>query len=172
MGYTIKIGNAKPVFSKEDFPYLSANWEVEDIELPEAPAFPNDINNHKNERWPSYTVWDNFCKEVGLYKLFYGKYRRDEYGNEVEYDGLFTKSSHPGCIGITKEDADFVTEALNKYKENATLPPGFEGDEHWHDCDKAGCKPNYDYQLARLIWLEWWMQWAVKNCETPAIENS
>jgi hypothetical protein len=172
MGYTIKIGNAKPSFDESDFPYLMANWEVEDCELPDAPNFPNDINNNKNERWPSYSVWDDFTKKTGLYKFFYGKYKRVD-GIEIESDGLFEAAGHPGCIGITKENADFVTEALDKYKAQATLPPGFEVyDEHFHDCEKEGCKLNYDCHLARLIWLEWWMQWAVKNCEIPAIENS
>ena len=29
----------------------------------------------------------------------------------------------------------------------------------------------YDYQLARLLWLEWWVEWAIENAGRPAIEN-
>lgn len=166
MGYTIKIGNAVPSFDKDSFPELFSSWKVEDAELPEAPNFPNDVNNNRNERWPSYTVWDDFTKKTGLYEFFYSKYRR-EGDNEISQDGIFQASGSPGCIGITKENADFVTEKLEEYKKIATLPPGFEAyDEHEDN------EPRYDYHLARLIWIEWWMQWAVKNCETPAIENS
>jgi hypothetical protein len=153
MGYNFIVGNAVPKHSKDDFPELRASWQVEIVELPEAPSFPNDVANHSNYRSPTYSAWANFCRNTGLYEFFY-----DECGH--------LHARHPGCIGITKEDADFVTAALNRYRAKATLPPGFE--KGW---DHQG-PPNYDYDLARLIWLEWWMQWAVKYCETPAIENS
>ena len=64
------------------------------------------------------------------------------------------------------KDADFVTKKLNQYKEKAILPAGFEDDWNYEG------PPRYDYHLARLIWLEYWMQWAVKNCDTPAIWNT
>jgi hypothetical protein len=153
VGYNFAVGNAVPKHSKEDFPELYASWEVEGVEITDAPCFPNDVAKHTNYRSPSYTVWANFCRNTGLYEFFY-----DENGR--------LHAGHPGCIGITKEDADFVTAALNSYRAKSKLPPGFE--EDW---DYQG-PPNYDYDLARLMWLEWWMQWAVKNCETPAIENS
>jgi len=68
-------------------------------------------------------------------------------------------------MGITKDFADELMLALEMYKAKATLPPGFEAE--W-DYDGP---PNYDYSLARLIWLQWWVNWAITNCETPAISN-
>lgn len=153
MGYNFTVGNAVPEHSKEYFPELSARWHVEGAELPDAPHLPNDVAGHTNCRSPSYSVWADFCRSTGLYGLFY-----DEQGH--------LHAGHPGCIGITQEDADVVTAALSRYRAKSTLLPGFE--EGW---DYEG-PANYDYHLARLMWLEWWMQWAVKNCETPAIENS
>lgn len=153
MGYSITIGNAIPKHSKEDFPELYCSWEVERVLLENAPSFTNDVSGKSNSRSPSYTVWDDFCKIVGIHDLFF-----------KEYEGLM--AHHPGCVGITKEDADIVSAALAKYKLTATLPPGFE--EGWNYQGPA----NYDYALARLIWLDWWMRWAVENCETPAIQNS
>lgn len=163
MSYTIKVGNAEVVANKEDFPELRADWYVKEITLPEAPSLPNDeYTGQTNVRSPSYSGWSDFCEAVGLYDLFYD---RDE--------GFF--ANHPGCFGITQEAADLVTEALERYKATVTrnaarqnrepLPPGFDPDDH----DGA---PLYDPQYARLIWLEFWMQWAMKNCETPAIANS
>lgn len=156
MGYTIKIGNAVPFHSKEHFPTLSAGWEVEKIFLPDAPIFLNDPAENSNTRWPSYIVWHDFCIATGLYDLFY-------------YQGNL-RARHPGCIGIIQEDVNFVTAALTKYKAKATLPPGFEDEKFYFEEPFEG-PPNYDYHLARLMWLEWWMQWAFKNCETPAIQN-
>jgi hypothetical protein len=57
-----------------------------------------------------------------------------------------------------------VSLALERRQKKSTLPPGFEG---WGYEGPA----RYDYMLARLIWLDWWMRWALENCETPAIEN-
>lgn len=154
MGYTFTIGNAVPEFDKSDFPYLSARWTVKNASHPDAPTFPGDeMTGNGNARSPSYTVWSDFCRSVGLYDLFY-----DERGR--------LHASHPGCVGIDKDFADAVSAALAKYKSRATLPPGFESD--WAYEGPA----NYDYHLARLIWLDWWCRWAVENCETPAIENT
>ncbi len=164
MGYTIKIGNAVISGTKENFPELYASWNVQDVMLSEAPNFPNDVNNNRNERWPSYSVWDDFCKKTGLYKFFYGKYKRVG-DKEIEFDGIFTESGHPGCIGITNEHLEIVSDALLRYRKTSSLLPGFETHEY-------NGEANYDYHLARLIWLEWWMRWSIKNCETPAIENS
>lgn len=114
MGYTFKIGNAVPKSSKDDG-YLRAEWVVEPKSLDDAPIFPNDdMTGNGNDRSPSYSVWADFCRDAGIYDVFY-----DEA----------TKTS--------------------------TTPD--EG--------------KYDPYLARLIWLEWWMTWALDNCETPAIEN-
>lgn len=154
MGYTFTVGNAVPTSSKEDFPDLVASWEVDDVQLPGAPVFPgDDMTGNSNSRSPSYSVWPDFCRAVGLHEFFY-----DSMGH--------LRAGHPGCVGITQEDADLVSRALESYRAASNLPPGFETD--W-DYDGP---PNYDYHLARLIWLEWWMQWAVKNCETPAIQNT
>jgi len=154
MGYTFTIGNAKPEFSKDDFPYLSAGWSVERTSHPDAPTFPGDeMTGNGNDRSPSYSVWADFCRDVGLYDLFFTSRGHLHAG-------------HPGCVGIDAEFAGKVSEALSLRKATATLPPGFEVDWGYDG------PPNYDYHLARLIWLDWWCRWAVENCETPAIENT
>jgi len=152
MGYTIAIGNAITFFDKDDFPYLFSQWKVEGKTLENAPVFENDeMTGNSNSRSPSYSVWADFCRETGLYKLFLDK------------EGLMAE--HPGCKGITKDDAKFVSNALKKYQATAILPPGFEGFTYEGE-------PRYDYHLARLIWLEFWMSWAINNCEIPAIQNT
>ena len=149
MGYNIYIGNAVPEFDKSDFPYLSARWTVEAAEHPDAPDFSADncITKNTNRRFPSYGVWTDFTKWAGLHEMFYD-----------EHVGFLRP--HPGCCGITREQVEVVERALEQKKRSATLPAGFSD-----ACSK-------DHNLARLMWLAFWMRWAVDNCETPAIFNS
>jgi hypothetical protein len=152
MGYSITIGNAVPFFSK-DYDELYACWEVESATSDEAPTFINDqLTGNSNGRHPSYSAWSDFCRTTGLYDLFY-----------KEWEGLIHK--HPGCVMITEDDYAEVHNALEKYKKTATKPPGFDD---WRD---SADKIAYDPYLARLMWLDFWMRWALDNCETPAIHN-
>lgn len=132
MGYNITIGNAVPVFGKDYFPELNADWEVEGVTHENAPAF-GEPTDYTNQRWPSYTAWSGFVDDTGLREWHNEKFER-----------------HPGCVGLTAEDVEIVSNALTNY-----VP---QGEEDW----------NYN----RLVWLEYWVRWAVENCETPAIENS
>ena len=162
MGYTFTIGNAVPKFSKDDGE-LAAQWEVEPASSEFAPTFPNDeMTGNGNMRSPSYSTWNTFCKDTGIHNVFY-----DDRGNIT--------GGHPGCVMIKGSDMCLVREALARYRKIASLPPGFEGfpvfDEEtkeWKSADEG----KYDGYLARLIWLEWWMDWALANCETPAIQNT
>jgi len=162
MGYNITIGNAIPEFSKEDGE-LYACWVVEGACSNDAPTFPNDLmTGNTNSRSPSYTGWNDFCEESGLYDLFYRK-----------WEGLIY--NHPGCVPITQEHYQEVYNALERRKNKATKPPGFCCDSQWDKENKVWVtqdEDKYDYILARLMWLEYWMKWALENCETPAIQNT
>lgn len=152
MSYTFTIGNAVPEFSKDDG-YLSARWVVEDAKLDEAPQFPNDgMTGQTNSRSPAYSAWADFCRSAGIYDVFY-----DERGR--------LHAGHPGCELLTQDQYTRIKVALEIYQRNATLPPGFSD---WDGKDEG----KYDSTLARLLWLEFWMRWALANCETPAIQNT
>jgi hypothetical protein len=151
MGYTLKIGNAVPTFSKDDG-YLYAAWEVTNMSSTEAPVFPGDeTTGNTNSRSPSYTGWHDFSHATGLAELFYDK-----------YEGLLNQ--HPGCFMLTEEHGETVRQAVAQYPR--TLPPGFD------DGDTPGFSGKYDPHLARLLWLDYWVQWALKHCETPAFQNT
>lgn len=162
MGYTFSIGNAVPEFSKDDGE-LFARWVVEDATHPDAPTFPNDTaTGNSNSRSPSYSAWIGFCSEAGIYDLFY-----DARGHLL--------AGHPGCVMVTPNDLAKVREAREVRQKKATLPPGFEGYPEFNKDTQVWETPDegkYDATLARLIWLEWWMDWALKHCETPAIQNT
>jgi hypothetical protein len=68
------------------------------------------------------------------------------------HDLLFDKDrglmrEHPGCFQLTTEHLTEVQAALHTYSQ-------------------------HDYNMARLIWLEYWIRWALENCDSPAMENS
>jgi len=129
----------------------------------DAPTFPNDeMTRNTSSRSPSYSAWSDFCKAAGIYELFYD----DE-------DGLICP--HPGCKMLKPEHLLQVQAAVVRLKAAATKPPGFEGFPDFNPETKTWETPDegrYDYTLARALWLEFWMKWALENCETPAIENT
>lgn len=157
MGWKIKIGNATPVVTNDDYG-LQAYWDVEDVEVANAPAFPNDIAVKTNSRTPSYGVWREFCQKTGLYELF--------YNNE---SGLLEQNQT--VVKINEGHLEMIKSALKAYQAKATKPPGFSDyifDEETNgiihiDYDK------YDSTLARLLWLDFWFDWAISNCKIPAI---
>lgn len=165
MGYTLSIGNAK-VTSGSDYNELWARWDVEGTTHPDAPVFPNDaMTGNSNMRSPCYSTWHELAQEAGLQKLF--------YGNDEE-DGLL--QHHPGCAPLTEAHHTEVLAALARWQAKATKPPGFDNIMHIYDIEKkewiSEGEVLHDSMLARLIWTEWWMRWALDNCETPAFENS
>lgn len=145
MGYNIYIGNAEPYFEIEG-DELIAGWTVHVVRNEAAPAFPGDeMSHHANLRFPSYSAWAGMAREAGLTAFFFD-----------EETGLFRK--HPGCFKISNEHLAQVVEAEERLRSTNKLPPGF-GD-------------GYDCELARVMWMRWWMEWALANCEVPAIYNS
>ena len=162
MSYNIIIGNAEPDFGS-DCGELYAQWIVKERENEDAPKFPNDeLTGKSNGRYPGYSQWSGFCKICGLHDLFFDK-----------WEGLMVP--HPGCKIINRDHYQQVVDALEKWKITSTLPPGFGKDPVFNDQSQDWEYPDsdkYDPILARLIWLEYWMKWALENCKIPAIYNS
>ena len=78
----------------------------------------------------------------------------EEAGNEK---GLVEQ--HPGVCAINQADADFITDKLTEFRAmNPDVAEGLADDK--------------SQTLKLLVWLEFWMRWAVENCEYPAIGNS
>ena len=162
MGYDIYIGCGRPEHTTE-YCQLSARWVVDGVVHDEAPTFPHDsMTGQGNGRHPSYSGWSDFCREAGLYELFFDK-----------NDGLL--ASHPGCEMIQEHHVAKIKKALSRWQKTATKPPGFAGFGKFNEETKEWETPDeekYDPILARLIWLDYWMTWALETCEVPAIQNT
>jgi hypothetical protein len=164
MGYNIVIGNAEVEAEWVNPEYVddgpSASWVVKVRSEETSPYFSD--SGHFNERSPTYSGWEDFTRKVGLYDWFYNK----ETGK---------RKTHPGCAALTKDDVVLVKARLDAYK--AKHP---KAEPVWCECklcDDWGKStdphnPNSDGDLLRLTWLTWWVNWAVENCERPAIYNS
>jgi hypothetical protein len=64
---------------------------------------------------------------------------------------------HPGIVLLKKKHLKKITSAKEQWMLNHSQEPG------WLE--------NKDGVLAKLIWYEWWIKWALNNCEYPAIYN-
>ncbi len=155
MGYDFYIGEAE--IDPED-----ASVIVKRMALENAPSFPgDDMTRNGNSRHPGYSAWTDFCRRTGLFDLFYRE------GHLI--------GGHPGAVKLTKKHFDAVAAALDKHK--TTHPNAKPG---WCEC--MLCSPyreeapmpahvELDGDLARLIWLEFWIGWALKNCTVPTLYN-
>lgn len=154
MSYDIYIGEAQIDDDRDGY---EMRIVVKAFDHPEAPSFPNDeLTGKGNHRHPGYSAWSDFTKDAGLHDLFF-----------EEDTGLMSR--HPGAFRLTNEHHQQVAAALDKWTtEHPDTTPGFM-DYDYRKHETIG--PSYDYMKARLVWLEWWMRWALANCETPTIYN-
>jgi len=146
MGINFTIGNAKLESDPKD---LSACWYVEAKELEEAPKFPNEFLTGSNNFSFSYLSFEDFIS-------------KSKIATKID-------SPHPGIVAITPELQKEFHNALKKRQKESTKPPGFipwDAEDGDPICDK------YDYILAILIRFDFWITWALKNCEYPAIFNT
>ena len=137
------------------------NGRVGEIFNPDAPLFSGDeMTGQSNGRHPGYRQWDEFCREAGIFALFFGS------------NGLMVR--HPGSQLLKTEHLDVIKNALEKRKKLINLTPG------WCNCQKCDSffrrnnnikHVEYDNILARLLWLEYWVDWALKNCDCPSVYN-
>lgn len=148
MGYNLIIGELEIEKNPDDG--LDSDclcFSAKGIYLDNAPAF-GEPTDYTNQRWPSYTAWSDFARDSGLYDVLFDQQGRSLVGG------------HPGVRLVTEGLCNAVKNALEqrklKYPESIAQ---FEGEHS-------------DSVLCRLIWLDFWLDWACKNCETPVLANS
>ena len=176
MGYTLTIGNAVPRMPSkaevEGDETRTPDWTVEGGRSDAAPSFPGEWGPNSS-RSPSYTGWAFFCRDTELSSLFYGacNHARKEGIAERETSLL---ENHPGVALLRASDLAEVRHAIAMWQAKpwptSVRIPGWEPNKDGFDGEKTD--PRYDGNLARLLWLEFWIDWALKNCEHPAMGNT
>lgn len=154
MSYDIYIGEASISPNRDDAESLRSAERGEQlevvvyaVELPDAPAFAGDkLSAHKNNRHPGYSQWVDFCRAAGLESLFF----------DADH-GLMRH--HPGCVLLTPDDLVEVQQAMLAWQVR------------YPDVSPAFGQRDEDGIFTRLVWLEWWIRWALEHCRTPAIYN-
>jgi hypothetical protein len=145
MCYVIRIGNRAQADTRVPWQHVKV------LELDEAPAFPGDDRARLNERMPSSAIWERLVAEAGLQTLFFSP-----------ETGLFAQ--FPGCAALTQAHLAEVRVAVETFRgRHPAAAPRFA----WDERDLPA-----DADLARLLWLEWWMGWALTHCQNPAIYNA
>lgn len=174
MGYTIKIGEAV-VDWQPDFVGIDAK----DERLAIAPAF-GEPTDHTNARWPSYSGWADFLRVAGLTDLFFNQ--ENVGSGELKIGDTWISplmGQHPGFAPLNEAVRDFVREKLRAYREahpdhRPEFPPlrpelaprGVFARPEDYVQDRR-----YDGNLCSFIWLDFWIDWAVTNCDRPVLVN-
>lgn len=166
MSYSITIGEARisaPEPSEADEgrqPSVRAIGATH----PEAPTFPgDDMTGNGNARHPGYSAWAEFTRAVGLHDFFFD-------------ESVGVMRSHPGAAMLTQTHHARVLGALLRYRERRPdARPGWREPMDGASPFDGPWKPEtegLDPDLARLVWLEWWVRWALDNCTVPVIANT
>lgn len=164
MGYTLRIGNAE---LEVDMSSLRAWFTVERVERPWATR--NSSGDKDNECSPSYTAWADFARRNGLYDLFFkGSTHHSGWWTDHEgSDHAGLMCCHPGCEPIKEAHLHAFRAALNRHRGMHTLY--MDPDRNILACDSNVSVEEVDRR--RLIWLVEWTEWALEDCEHPAMEN-
>lgn len=152
MGYNLGIGEFEVEVDKENR-YCHLTVDAPEV-VKDAPL--NSSDDRSNWIYPSYTVWSNFCNQVGIAHVFWNyRYEGDTkiYLNRNDYPCSPLLDDHPGCAALTEWHLEEFKKARERYV------PRSEEEER-------------DYVKARLDWLVFWTEWALKNCKYPSFANS
>jgi len=160
MGYTVAIGDLKhhePEYDEDRHEFLYTTGAVYTTHV----DAPNEAYLGRcNTRSPTYSVWSEVCNDLGLKGLL---------------NNSPTSSKGFNAKEVIMIDEEFVKEftilAELFRKNNPTIVPKYTDDTP-DTTDTTDEEMKYMVlcgSMVRLVWLEFWIDWAVKNCKTPVM---
>lgn len=179
MNLLIFIGNAA-AFRDED--ELDLSIEIEEFELPEAPELGEE-GLQTNGRSTTLEQFSNFLMAVGLFDFFM---EQRYFKNGCRLDG---------CRAVSAEMLEAITAAHENWQRKFPgIEPGVGSHQlatteaercmgilsKWHfpDVDlnkviaadeRLVLEEQIGVYLGLLVWLEWWIKYALEHCSIPAI---
>ncbi len=160
MGYSLTIGELEVDKNHEDGIDCSCiSFGAKGEKHDNAPAF-NEPTDFTNQRWPSYGVWSDCLRDAGMYDLFF-------------CDGGHLIGGHPGVRLLTKEFYEEFTKRKIAFEAKYPHVEATYGERDTKDIfheDLSNPKCNNVY--CRIVWMDYWINWAIENCETPVFANS
>jgi hypothetical protein len=143
LGYEIRIGErAVPAKRRQ----RAINEVVAARGIKDAPLIRNSHCTlpGQNSAQASAVNWTDFCDEVGLYDLFFGRLGLMPHSVDTKVTAIFDRDHHK------------ILSSLSRYRASH---PGVEPEMGGSDESAT---------LARLVWLEFWFRWAIANCKQPS----
>ncbi|MEK3849952.1 MULTISPECIES: hypothetical protein [Paenibacillus] len=144
MGYNIGIGEAILHVDKNDG---QITVEIERVEVAEAPVWELP----ENDPFPDLVGKGNFTYPSN------SGFARFSSATGLK-DVLFNFDSTATTL-IKDDDLKIIRRAKEQWITD-------------HPKSIAGWRRNEDDILAKLIWYEFWFEWALNNCKIPAIQCS
>lgn len=152
MGYTVTIGELEhdvPEYDEYAFSYMYGASVKRVIQT--------DAPEGSNSRSPSYFVWNKVCLDLNIKELLY--YRKNDRGNPV----------HKNVIFLNDEFLTAFKEAARLFRlNNPSIVPKYTDDtpdttkEELRTMELCG-------SMMRLVWMEYWFDWAVKKYKNPVM---
>jgi len=158
MGYSITIGELEIETHDDDgLDCTGLSFDAVGVSRDEAPAF-GEPTDYTNSRWPSYTSWSNCLRDAGIYDLF--------------FDNGHLIGGHPGVRLVTKEFVEEFKKRKQVFEQKYPNVQPTYGENHkgvFGEVDEDNPEENSVY--CRVVWLDYWLTWALENCKVPVIAN-
>lgn len=155
MGYSLYIGQGRLLKHKTlvDSSYARPRTIIHKG----APAY-GEPTDGTNMRWPSYSSWTGFVKFVNLRDMFFN----------LENGLMRNRSGCEPLLATHKAQIDFaLTELMAKYPlAVARMSDNGIYNQPYQNSFLA------DGHLARLAWLKYWVDYALKHFSSPVFYNS
>ncbi|MGL5718592.1 MAG: hypothetical protein ACRCX2_36650 [Paraclostridium sp.] len=169
MGWYIDIGELKVYEEKDDDGSVLRSFGAEQTTHKDAPYLGfGDVSYDTNSRHPSYAGFGQFVTDVGLRDFFYEEImgnRSNSFYTELEENHLETIRK------AIDNYLDVYPDAPDKIPSKDKEPEGFRN-KSWEDRDAITDSMDFDWNYGKLKWYEFWIDWALRNCDKPVIAFS